>query len=114
VKATASRYERAYSSRGFWTKVRKYGAAAGKQVLEPALTLYYAARDKDTPAWARTTIYGALGYFIFPVDAISDLIPVAGYGDDLGVLVAALAVVTAHVRPSHKRRAKETTKEWLS
>lgn len=94
-------------------EVRKYGGAAGKQVLEPALTMYCAARDKATPAWARTAIYGALGYFIFPVDAIPDLIPIAGYSDDLGVLAAALAVVAAHIKTAHKKRAKETTKEWL-
>ena len=49
---------------------------AGKEVIEKALILYYCLQDDDTPAWAKTTIIGALGYFISPIDAIPDLVPV--------------------------------------
>ncbi|WP_211605080.1 YkvA family protein [Vreelandella arcis] len=50
--------------------------------------------------WAKTTIYGALGYFISPVDAIPDLAPIVGYADDIGVLAGALAMVAAHIKGS--------------
>ena len=52
----------------------------------------------------------ALGYFIFPADAIPDITPVVGYADDLGVLAAALAAIAAHVTPEAKRRASEQLK----
>ena len=106
-------YEDQYSETSFWKKVRKYGHKAGTTVLEPALKLYYASRDSDTPAWARTTIYAALGYFILPVDAIPDFLPAAGYTDDLGVLVAAVATVGAHVKEEHVDKARAILKRWF-
>ena len=36
----------------------------------------------------RDRIYGALGYFISPIDVIPDFIPVVGFTDDIGVLAA--------------------------
>ena len=106
-------FEREYSEEGFWGKAKQYARVAGERVLEPALKLYYAARDPDTPAWAKTTIYAALGYFISPVDAIPDVTPVVGYSDDLGVLVAAVAAVAAHIKKDHVEKAKNTIKQWF-
>jgi len=103
-------YQRAYSEDSFWAKVKRFSLAAGSEVVEKALILYYTLREPGVPAWAKTTITVALGYFIFPADAIPDLTPVVGYADDLGVLVAALATVAAHVTPEVKRRAAETAR----
>lgn len=102
-----------YSESSFWRKVKKYWKVAGKKVMDPAFTLYYAARDPETPLWAKAQIWGALGYFVWPLDAIPDFTPVVGYTDDLGVLVAAVAVVAAHIKPEHKRKAKAKLKEWF-
>lgn len=55
-----------YSEEGFWHKVSSVARKAGQTALNPALRMYFAAQDSDTPVWARTTIYGALGYFISP------------------------------------------------
>ena len=106
-------FQKEYSEESFWDKSKKYARVAGEGVLEPALKLYYAACDPDTPAWAKTTMYGALGYFISPIDAIPDLTPVVGYSDDLGVLVAAVAAVAAHIKGEHAEKAKETIKQWF-
>lgn len=108
-----SKFEKDFSEDGFWGKAKKYARVAGKGVLEPALKLYYAARDPDTPTWAKTTIYGALGYFISPVDAIPDILPGVGYTDDLGVLAGAVAAVAAHIKAEHVAKAKETLKKWF-
>ncbi len=86
---------------------------AGREVVEHALILYYTLSEPDVPAWAKTTITVALGYFIFPADAIPDLIPVVGYADDLGVLVAALATVAVHVTPEARRKASETLERFF-
>ena len=91
----------------FWQKVRDHALRAGREVIEKALVLYYCLQDSRTPAWARATIVGALGYWILPMDAIPDLIPGAGYADDLGALAAAAATVSAHIKPEHKEKAQD-------
>ena len=95
-----------YSKKGFWQKLIHYATTAGREVVEIALKLFYASQSPETPKWAKTIIYGALGYFINPVDAIPDLTPAVGYGDDLGVLVAALAIVAIHITPDIAEKAK--------
>ena len=107
-------YSEKYSEDNFWNKIKKFAKKAGKTVIEKALTLYYVARDSDTPMWAKTTIYGALGYFISPVDVIPDIIPVTGYSDDLGVLAAAIATVAVYIKDEHVEKAKDTLKRWFS
>jgi uncharacterized membrane protein YkvA (DUF1232 family) len=106
-------YNKDYSDSGFWDKVKGYAKTAGKGVLEPALKMYYSATDADTPLWAKTTIYGALGYFVSPIDAVPDILPVVGYGDDLTVLVAATAAVAAYIKEEHAQRAMTTLKQWF-
>jgi uncharacterized membrane protein YkvA (DUF1232 family) len=106
-------YTRSYSEESFWDKLLRYAKAAGAEVIERALQLYYAAQDPATPAWARTVIYGALGYFIFPVDAIPDSIPAVGYVDDLGVLAAAIAAVAMYITPEVKQKAKQKLQDWF-
>ena len=67
----------------------------------------------ETPAWAKGVIYGALGYFIFPLDAIPDVVPVVGYADDLGVLTAALAMVAIHITPEIKEQGRQRLEQWF-
>ena len=106
-------FEKEYSENRFWEKIMAYARTAGKEVVEKALWLYYSAQHPKTPAWARSIIYGALGYFIFPIDAIPDLTPIAGYADDLGVLVAALATVAIYVNDEVKAKAADKIKAWF-
>ena len=106
-------YEKEFSNDGFWEKVKKYAASAGKEVIEKALWLYYAAQNPETPIWAKTTIYGALGYFILPIDAIPDIVPVVGYSDDLGVLATALATVSMYITDEVKKLAAQKIRDWF-
>ncbi len=96
-----------FEERSFWDKVAEAAGDAGREVIEIALTLYYALIDDDTPLWAKSTIIGGLLYFISPIDAIPDFIPGIGFTDDLAVMVGALGVVAAHIKPEHKERARE-------
>lgn len=102
-----------YSDKGFWTKVITFSKTAGREVIEKALWLYYAAQNPATPAWARSVIYGALGYFIIPLDAIADFTPIVGFADDLGVLVAAVATVTMFINREVKEKAGDKLREWF-
>jgi len=108
------KFSSAYSDGNFWDKVKNFAKAAGEEVLTPALKLYYAAQDSETPAWAKATIYAALGYFISPVDAIPDPAPLIGYADDLGVLAAAVAATAANIKDDHVAKAKDTLARWFS
>lgn len=102
-----------YSANGFWDKVSNCAKSAGKAVLGNALKIYYVAQDKDTPLWAKTTIYSALAYFICPIDAVPDITPFIGYSDDAAVLVSAIAAVAAHIKDEHVVHADETLKRWF-
>lgn len=107
------RYQTFFSKTGFWQKLGRRGGALGRGVLEKALYLFYAVQNPDTPAWARRVIYGALGYFILPLDAIPDLAPLVGYTDDLSVMAAALATVTYYITPQVKDQAHARLQTWF-
>ena len=106
-------YSGAYTEESFWEKLASFAITAGKEVVYQALVLYYCWDDPDTPLWAKAQIAGALGYFIFPVDVIPDVIPVVGYSDDMGALALALASVAAHIKPEHRQKAEEKLKTWF-
>lgn len=106
-------FEAAYSEEGFWNKLRRYATTAGREVVEKALLLYYAAQQEKAPAWAKATIAGALGYFIVPLDAVADLTPAVGYADDLGVLVLAIAAVAAYINDDVRAQARGKMRDWF-
>jgi len=107
------KYDQEFSDKGFWDKVLKFAKTAGKEVIEKALLLYYALDNPELPAWAKSTIYGALGYFIFPLDAIPDVTPVVGYADDLGVLTVAIAAVALYIDKTVKDKANAKLIDWF-
>jgi len=96
-----------YSGPRLWRTLKKVAASTGRKTLLSALTLFYCLKDKDTPTWAKGVIVGALGYLILPTDLIPDIIPGAGYGDDWGAIVAALATVATYIKDEHKDKAGE-------
>ncbi len=102
-----------YSDESFWEKLKRYALVAGEPVVEMALQLYYTLQSPKTPKWAKTVIVGALAYFILPLDAIPDAVPVAGYTDDLGALAAALATVQMYITDDIRKMAKAKLKQWF-
>ena len=106
-------YTKAYSAAGLWQKLKRFAAAAGREVVEKALLLYYAGQEEDAPAWAKATIVASLGYFIAPLDAIVDLTPAVGYADDLGVLVLALAAVATYINDDVRAKTREKMLTWF-
>ena len=105
-------FQEHYSEEKFWDKLKSSALAAGRKVVEKALTLYYTAASKETPLWAKGTILGALGYFIFPIDAIPDAIPVIGYTDDVAVMAGALATVAVYVDDDVREQAESVLRNW--
>ncbi len=108
-----SRFSYQYSENLFWDKLQKYARSAGIKVIYAGLLLYYALRESKTPSWAKGVIIGTLGYFISPLDAIPDVLAVAGYTDDLGVLVLALATVAMYIDSDVKVKVREKIRVWF-
>ena len=107
------KYEKHYDEEGFWHKMKNYSSKAGGKVIYTALKLFYALKSKDTPAWAKSVIAGALGYFILPADLVPDMVPVAGYTDDLGVLLAAIGTVAVHITDEVEAQARQRMSDWF-
>jgi uncharacterized membrane protein YkvA (DUF1232 family) len=106
-------FEAAYSESSFWDKLKRYATTAGREVVEKALLLFYAAQEEKAPAWAKGTIAAALGYFIVPLDAITDLAPGVGYADDLGVLVLAVAAVATYINEDVRTKTAQKMNDWF-
>lgn len=106
-------YEPAYSEKNFWDKLKRYAKVAGREVVEKALLLFYAAQEEKAPAWAKGTIAAALGYFIVPLDAIADLTPAVGYADDLGVLALAIAAVATYINDDVRAKTAQKMHTWF-
>jgi len=102
-----------FDDAGFWDKIGHFAVQAGSEVIERALWLYYAALRPQTPPWAKTAIYAALAYFVLPADAIPDMIPVAGFSDDLGALAAAITTVSFYIDDEVRQRARTVLSEWF-
>jgi Uncharacterized conserved protein len=91
-------------SRGFWPKVRR--TAARIPFADQLLSVWFAARDPETPAAAKGIMFGALAYFVLPTDAIPDVFAGIGFTDDAAVIAALLATLGAHVKRRHREAAK--------
>ena len=90
--------------RGFWRKARR--VAARLPFAEDLLAAYYCAFDRATPVQVKAALVAALAYFVLPLDAVPDMLPVIGFTDDATVLLTALRMVAGHVRPEHRAAAR--------
>jgi uncharacterized membrane protein YkvA (DUF1232 family) len=106
-------YKKYYSNDGLWDKIAKVAKAAGVKVVYAALLLYYASMSPNISMADKAKIFGALGYFILPIDLIPDAIPVAGYTDDLAALVWALKTIWNNITPDIQEQAYERLTSWF-
>lgn len=89
---------------GFWPKMRR--VVAKVPFAKEALSVWYCAKDDETPIAAKGMMLAALAYFVLPVDAIPDFIAGLGYTDDAAVFTALMAVIGRNLKPRHKLAAK--------
>jgi uncharacterized membrane protein YkvA (DUF1232 family) len=101
--------ERAFRDQ-FWRKVRH--VVASIPFVEDLLTAHYCAFDKATPLPVKASLFGALAYFLLPMDAVPDVLPVLGFTDDAAMLAAALKLMASHIRPEHRAAAKAKLAEF--
>jgi uncharacterized membrane protein YkvA (DUF1232 family) len=55
-------------------------------------------RDPRVPLWRRLAGFLAVAYFVMPLDAIPDVLPILGWLDDLGVLSGAAFFMVREVQ----------------
>lgn len=96
-------------ARGFWPKIRK--VATKIPFADDALSVWFCAKDPETPARAKALMMAGLAYFVLPTDAIPDVLAVVGFTDDAAVFAALMAVVGRHLRPRHKLEAQRLLKQ---
>ncbi|QDV38859.1 YkvA family protein [Tautonia plasticadhaerens] len=94
----------AYVREGFAAKARAF--LTKLPMAEDVAAAYFCMLDPATPRWVKGVSAAALAYFIFPVDAIVDAIPLAGLMDDVTVLTGALTAISAYITPEHRAKAR--------
>jgi len=91
--------------RRFWSKLKR---VAGKiPFAEDLVAAFFCATDPSTPSRVKLILLGAIAYFVFPADAITDLLPLFGFADDAAVLAAAITQVAGSITDTHRARARE-------
>lgn len=107
------KYGEHYSESKFASKLPRVARRAGSKLVYCVLLLYYVLRSKTISNADKAKIYGALGYFLLPLDILPDFIPLAGYSDDLTAVLWALHTVWKNITPEIKDQAAAKTREWL-
>ena len=96
--------DRAKVERKFWDKLRKY--VRHVPFVEDLVAAYYCAIDPATPLQVKAILFGALAYFVLPIDIVPDVIAWIGFTDDAAVLYAALSTIAPHIKGSHRAQAE--------
>jgi uncharacterized membrane protein YkvA (DUF1232 family) len=96
-------------TRRFWDKLKR---VAGKiPFAEDLVAAFFCAMDPTTPRRVKLILLGAIAYFVFPADAVTDLLPLIGFADDAAVLAAAITQVAGSITDEHRKRARAALKD---
>lgn len=93
--------------------LRRLLLRAGRALARPALEAMELVLDPGTPPQVRLTMIAALTYVLLPTDLIPDLLPVAGFSDDLVGLTALIGLHRNHVTDSIRQRAQRKLDQWF-
>ncbi|WP_152054148.1 YkvA family protein [Tautonia marina] len=97
-----------YVREGFVDKARTF--LSKLPMAEDVAAAYFCMLDPSTPKWVKGVAAAALAYFVLPIDAIVDAIPVVGLMDDVTVLTGALTAISAFITTEHRDKARR----WMS
>lgn len=102
---TYSKQNEELVKKNFWSKTRKF---AGKiPFTKDAIAMYYCAIDAKTPLWAKGIAFGALAYFISPIDAIPDALIGLGLTDDAAIIAAGVRAIAGQVTDEHRQKSED-------
>nr|WP_246205394.1 YkvA family protein [Microvirga arsenatis] len=97
--------------RRFWDKLKR---VAGKiPFAEDLVAAFLCATDPATPSRVKLILLGAIAYFVFPTDAVADLLPLIGFADDAAVLAAAITQVAGSITDEHREKAHTILRDPL-
>ena len=113
VPADLSKYEKDFSFDSLMSKIKETAKKAGLKAIYMALLLYYALESPTISTVDKAIIYGALGYFICPIDIVPDILPFIGLTDDIAVLAWAFSRVKSNVNDMTREKAKTKLKIWF-
>ena len=113
VPADLSTYQKHFSFTGLMEKIKETAKKAGLKAIYMALLLYYALESPTISTFDKAIIYGALGYFISPIDIVPDILPLIGLSDDIAVLAWAFSRVKHNVTDMTREKAKTKLKIWF-
>lgn len=85
----------------------KLAVSRGWSFKQQILTLFYAFKDERTPLYAKITSLSSLVYLLSPADLLPDVIPLAGYIDDLFVVPFLVNIATKLLPSDVKRMAEQ-------
>ncbi len=70
---------------------------------------------KELPLWDDNLRWQLIFYLLELAwfDDVLDILPVAGYGDDLAVFMTALPVILKNLTPEVTEKARQQTNQWL-
>lgn len=90
-----------YIEENLWTKLER----TGKKIsfAKDIVALYRYLLDSNVAWYRKSIVVGALIYFISPIDTITDLAPLVGYLDDLGVITAVLKYLGSELIPYYDK-----------
>jgi uncharacterized membrane protein YkvA (DUF1232 family) len=95
--------------RDFWAKLKR--VARRIPFAEDLLAAYFCTLDPATPNRVRLVLLGAIAYFVLPMDAMPDFLPLLGFADDAALLMAALTQVAGSITESHREQARAALKD---
>jgi uncharacterized membrane protein YkvA (DUF1232 family) len=101
LRAFAERERKVRSE--FWQKLKRF--AGQVPFVEDLVAGYYCALDPSTPMRVRGMLLAAIAYFILPLDFIPDIVAGLGFADVAALVTAVLALVSAHITPTHRAAA---------
>ena len=89
--------------------------AAAKRIKHDALTVYFVARDPNTPILVRLLALAIAAYALSPIDLIPDFIPILGYLYDiillpLGIILVIKLTPSSVIEVSRSKAAKAASK----
>ena len=106
LEENTEKYQENYSESSFWDKIKKFARKAGIKLIYLALLLFYTLQSGNLSLADKAIIYGALGYFILPIDLIPDWIPVIGLSDDFGTLMYAYKRIKENITDEIREKAE--------
>lgn len=113
VPADLNTYQKHFSFNGLMSKIKETAKKAGLKAIYMALLLYYALESPTCTTMDKAIIYGALGYFISPLDIVPDILPLIGLSDDIAVLAWAYSRIKHNISDMTREKAKTKLKIWF-